>query len=319
MKKVQDSYEIRANDYVTVTEMNHITEVQYLKNQTPSGSCAIRKIDADRYMVNETGEIKEFKKSENRADNTESLRQTMKRLRYLINNNFTGSRNELFLTLTYRENMQDTKRLYKDADVFMKRLKRHFKDNELRYVTVAEPQERGAWHLHILIKVKGLKNALYLDNNALAEMWGHGFTSVKRLRNDVDNLGAYLTTYFTDLEIENTEENEKNGVVKEVLENGKIVDKRVIKGARLHFYPSGFNFYRSSRNCRKPLRTKMKYIDILKRAHEKKLGEKTYERTITIVDTNFSELDDKFSEEYGGRLLNTIKLEIYNNFIRKSG
>lgn len=311
MEKISEKYDIKSNDIVTVTEMNHITEVQYLKSKTPAGTCPIKRLDADRYMLTETGEIKEYVKSETRADNAESLRQTMKRLRYLINNNFTGARNELFLTLTYAENMMDTKRLYRDFEVFMKRLKRHFKGKNVKYLAVCEPQNRGAWHMHVLLKIEKEKN-LFLQNELIESLWEQGFVSVKRLQKDVNNLGAYLTSYLTDIEIPDSSENRNIGEIKLVEEGGKEVPKRIVKGARLHFYPPNFNFYRSSRNCKKPLRRRMKYSSILR----KRLGEKVYENTTVIVDKTVDFNDDKFEENYSGKVINRIKIEVYNCFDR---
>lgn len=309
MQQIKENYVIKPTDFVTVTKMNHITEVQYLKNHTPPGTCPIAKLDADRYLVKGTGEIKEYKHTKNRSEGVDSLRRTMKNLRYLINNNFTGAQNELFLTLTYAENMQDEKRLYKDVDVFIKRLKRYYAGKEIKYITVAEPQARGAWHLHILLKVKGHRGRLFLSNNdVLAPMWGHGFTKIKSLRRNVDNVGAYLTTYLTDLEIPDTAENAEVGVLKEVEENGEKVSKRVVKGGRLHFYPVGFNFYRTSRNCKKPTRVKMTYEQVLKGA----LGAKVMEKSIYIIDDTVGESDVKYNSEYGGKIINIVKIVQYN-------
>lgn len=84
---------------VTITEMGEIHEVQYIakENHDPF----IRKISKDQYINRKTGEICDFNHSENRGENLNSLRQTFKKLRYLINNNFSGKRNELWITLTY--------------------------------------------------------------------------------------------------------------------------------------------------------------------------------------------------------------------------
>ena len=309
MEKISEEFAIQDRDIVTVTEMNHITEIQYLKSKTPVGVCPIKRLNADEYLVVDTGEVKKYVKSDSRADNSESLRQTMKRLRYLINNNFTGARNELFLTLTYAENMTDSKRLYRDFEVFMKRLKRHFKGKDLKYLAVCEPQQRGAWHMHVLIKVKQ-KNNLFLDFKVIESLWEQGFVSVKRLQKDVNNLGAYLTSYLTDIEIPDVSENENIGEIKLVEEDGKEVSKRIVKGARLHFYPPNFNFYRCSRNCKKPSRRRMKYSSILK----KKLGDKVYEHTVVIVDKSVSLDDEKYEENYLGKVINRIKIEVYNSF-----
>ena len=242
--------------------MNHITEIQYMEKMNTKAS--IKKISKDEYVLLETGEIKEFEKTENRSQSENSIKQTLKKLRYLINNNFTGSKNELFLTLTYAENMLDPKKLYSDLDKFSKRLRYKFKDKtSIDYITVVEPQERGAWHAHILLKFNELKT-IYIPNQEMADCWGHGFVTVKGLKN-VDNIGAYLSAYLADIEL--TEDNKDliahGSGVEEKEVNG--VKKRFIKGARLHLYPTGMNLYRKSVGMKYPERKKMKYKNARKK------------------------------------------------------
>ena len=93
-----------------------------------------------------------------------------------------------FLTLTYWENLQDVRQARKDFDVFIKRLKRIHP--HLQFVCVIEFQKRGAVHFHLLC------NLPYVDVNALAKLWGHGFIKLNRIDN-VDNVGAYVTKYMT--------------------------------------------------------------------------------------------------------------------------
>lgn len=243
---------------VTVTDMGHIVEVQHMEKR--NSTCHIRKIDKDRYVLLETGELLDFQKSDSRAENVNSLRQTFKKLRYLINNNFNGSQNELHVTLTYKENMTDLDRLYKDFKRFMMRLKRSFKDvSTIDYLNVIEPQQRGAWHVHMLIRFNDI-DSVYIPNKELAEMWEQGFTRIKSLK-DVDNIGAYLSAYLTDVEVpDDVETNHKDVVVKNV--EGK--EKRFIKGGRLYMYPPGMNLFRKSKGIVYPNRTEMTYKDIKK-------------------------------------------------------
>jgi hypothetical protein len=231
-----------------------------------------RKISRNQVVNVVTGEIIDCKVSSTREDNQVSLRRTIKRLRDLINCNFFGDDNELFITLTYRENMTDYKRLYKDFDRFYKRLRYRFKDIEFCYISVIEPQERGAWHLHVLLKALN-KDYLFIDNDSvISELWGQGFTKTQRLRG-VDNVGAYLSSYLTDL----------------IDEKG-----RKKKGARLYLYPSGVNIYRCSRNCRRPVERWVDYGEIDYKDH------KTYEVAYGIYD------DD------GDRCFNMVKKEFYH-------
>jgi hypothetical protein len=254
-KKIENPV-INPYDWVTVTDMGHLQEVQYLQHR--NNEATIRKLDKDHYEVVKTGETKAFNHSENRKDSLNSLRQTFKKLRYLINANFRGNSNELHCVLTYPENMRDTKRLYSDVKNFVLRLKYYFKDSTtIDYINVVEPQGRGAWHCHLLLRFNDVEK-IFIPNAELRKMWRHGFVTIKSLR-DVDNVGAYLSAYLTDLDID---DNTSTGVAVEKLVNnsdGTVTSKRVIKGARLHLYPTGMRLYRKSKGIVEPDRKVMLY------------------------------------------------------------
>lgn len=200
---------------------------------------AIRKLDKDSYLVLSTGEVKQYQKKDNKTQG-ESLRRTMERLRGLIRCNFgKDDKNECFLTLTYAENMLDPERLMRDWDKFYKRLKYAYKQYNLGYLSVAEPQARGAWHLHILLKDMDGKK-LWIDKDKLTALWGHGMTQIERIH--CGDVGAYFVTYFTQVQPHKWDIAEPKGA----RSHGKD------KASRLYLYPAGFNFYRSSRNLQKP-------------------------------------------------------------------
>ena len=130
--------------------MNHILELKYVKNKT-NGLNTIKKISKENYVILDTGEYKDYNINENRKQNISGLKDSFRKIRDLINNNFTGQENELHITLTYADNMKDIKQLYKDFQLFYKRYKYKY-GNNIEYLSVVEPQERGAWHCHVLIK-----------------------------------------------------------------------------------------------------------------------------------------------------------------------
>ena len=104
-------------------------------------------------------------------------------------------------------------------------------------LAVLEPQASGSWHLHCLIKKKDGKFPFIDNNETLEPMWRQGFTNIKKLK-DSDNIAAYLMAYLTNVPKD------------EIIPGTK--DKAIIKGARLHFYPSGVHIYRTSRGIRIP-------------------------------------------------------------------
>jgi hypothetical protein len=294
LRKFEKSKGQFISDYKTVKvkRMNHIIEVLAV-DKASNGFSKIEKLSKTHYIVKDTGEVLEYKLSENRSQNESSLRRTFKKIRDLINNNFTGQGNEIHLTLTYKLNMTDSKKLYDDFRIFWQKFKRRY-GSDYDYLSVVEPQGRGAWHCHVLIRANKLVK-LFIPHEEIASLWSHGFVKIKAL-DGVDNIGAYLSAYLTDVEL--TEETLPIAVleqkeIKEVEVAGHT--KRYIKGGRLHLYPPGMNLYRKSRGIVFPEVEQMKYGDI-----KKIVGTATpnYSMTVTIQEAD--------------KLLNRITYEHYN-------
>lgn len=287
-----DKYSISDDCMVKVTEMGNVTEIMYLERK--NNKATIQRLDKTHYMKISTGEVFEVQPSDSRKSNQNSLRQTFRRLRNLINSNVVDTNKVRWITLTYAENMTDTKRLYEDFNKFIKRMKYYCKTEDIKpfeYIVAMEPQGRGAWHSHLLM-IWDCK-APYIANDTLAALWGYGFVTIKAL-DDVDNIGAYLTAYLGDMEL--TEANEQclvksDDVFKTVDIKGN--KKSFVKGARLSMYPPGFNLYRHSRGVKEPKEYYMPYEEIKKAS----VGALTYKSAIAISDDDYS---------------NTICKEYYN-------
>lgn len=285
MQEEKNQVVISPEAMVTVTQMNHLTEIQYMEKM--NRAVAIKKLNKDEYVNLATGEIKEYQHIENRSESYNSLRQTFKKIRYLINNNFTGKPNELFVTLTYAENMTDTNRLYTDIKKFMMKLRYKYNDvSDIDYLSVIEPQGRGAWHIHMLLRFNAL-SSVFVPSHELAELWGHGFIKIERIQS-VDNIGAYLSAYLADVEL--TDDNIHNAVA----EDREIVEKEVdgvkkqfVKGGRLHMYPSGMNLYRKSKGITFPERKKMTYMNAKKIVGS---GQPHYSKKYEIESDEFSNI-----------------------------
>lgn len=277
-----EAKELRDFDDVKVKKMNSIVEVMHLKNESLGGLANIIKLNKNEYMIRDTGEVKEYVKSENRGQNISGLKKTFKKIRDLINNNFVGAANELHITLTYAENMQDPKKLYEDFKNFMKRFRYRFK-HDIDYISVVEPQGRGAWHCHLLIRFNGL-DKIYIPNDEICSLWGNGFTHTDSLEG-IDNIGAYLSAYLGDVEMtgETIRDMYINGhrdiEIKEVEVEG--LTKKFIKGGRLHYYPPGMNIYRKSKGIKFPDEQYMKFSDVKKIVGSAK---PTFAKTIVIKD-----------------------------------
>ena len=192
-----DNQIIDDNSTVKVTEMGNVIEIQYMDKRNHKQT--VKVLNADEYVVVGTGEVKQCKHHSTRYDNKVSLYKTFKTLRGIINSNVVDVSKVRWCTLTYAENMQDSKRLYQDFHNFNKRFQRYLKNNnypKAEYIAVAEPQERGAWHMHLLYIFPS--KAPFISNQDFANLWGNGFVRIGKL-DDVDNVGAYLTAYLGDL------------------------------------------------------------------------------------------------------------------------
>lgn len=298
IKKI--SADINKESYVVLKTMGDVKEIRYLKHRNNNFTCL--RVNKDFYMIpNEnTGELYKIKHQTKRIDDLQEVSHSLSMLRDLINCNVTqkNKENVRWITLTYKENMQDTKRLYNDFKRFFTRFKRLYSDYKIEYIVACEPQARGAWHMHCLFIFD--RTAPFIANNdVLAKLWGNGFTKVKRLSNDLDNLGAYLSAYLSDLDMTKTNVKElaKKDVFSPVeadLKKVSVVDgqtlkepKKIIKGGRLHFYPSKFNIYRCSRGVKRPLVTTGSYHVVKEKAGLTNL-KPTYSKSLEITcDNNY--------------------------------
>lgn len=276
MKQIEHSKVVKSYVYGNTVE---ITTANGQLEQT------IKVIEGKRYVNLETGEIHAMDTSNNsRLDNLKSTKQTMKKLRRIIAHNFTGGKNQLWITLTYRDHVTETAIVYRYFKAFIRRIRNQF--GKVDYITVIEPQASGRWHLHVLLKND---SELTIPNNDLAKMWGQGFTKTKRLRR-ADRVGNYLIAYLSNLQIGDDEGSQ---------------NKAIIKGARLYMYPKGIRIYRTSRGIEKPLEittTKGELIETYKinspptfsrtTKHETPYGVKEY--TTEFYD-NIKSLSDTFS------------------------
>lgn len=277
------------NLMVKVIDMGNVIEVQYMSHRNNRQTISMLP-GGEQYVICSTGEIKDVEHHETRKDSRKNLYRTFAQVRGIINANVTDVSKVRWCTLTYKENMTDTKRLYEDFKKFNMRFQYYCVKHgysKPEYIVMMEPQGRGAWHAHLLYIWQDMK-APYIPNQDFRELWEQGFVRIKKL-DDVDNVGAYLTAYLGDMELSefSPKDFEKiHGKVKNVEiedEDGKKVTKAVIKGARLHLYPANFNMFRCSRGIKRPVEEMM----FQNEAEKKVLGAtKTFESAVKLTDSS---------------------------------
>jgi len=256
-----------------------------------------------------TGELLKYEHIENRAESTDSIRRTLSHIRALINTNVAVPENCRWVTLTYSENMTDTKRLYKDYERFWKRFCYWCKTNgheKPEYITVQEPQGRGAWHIHAFFIWPG-KAPFIPNDDVMQKLWGQGFTKTKALDN-CDNIGAYFSAYLGDMPLDEVHQLPAADQIRALgaggieekefaNEQGHTKKKKFVKGGRLFLYPPKMNIVRKTKGIKLPVVEKMTYSEAKEKVRSAK---QTFSRAYEIV------ADD-------GSVINTICKTYYNS------
>lgn len=139
----------------------------------------------------------------------ESLRKKMKYylekkfyIKRLIDCNFNDKSS--FLTLTFRDNVQDVEVANKEFTLFIKRLKNYLK-RRLKYIGTWERQKNGSVHYHVV-----LFSVPYIQSEKLSEIWGNGFIKINQIKGKVkdDAIALYITKYLVK-DLENKEKQKK--------------------------------------------------------------------------------------------------------------
>ncbi|MEG0256450.1 rolling circle replication-associated protein [Vagococcus sp.] len=111
----------------------------------------------------------------------------------LVDRNFDNQTK--FLTLTFKENIQNIAYANNEFKKFIKRLNYelyHTKKASLKYLATWEKQERGAIHYHII-----LFDFPFISTSRLTAIWGHGFVKINKIDVDsIENRGRYISKYF---------------------------------------------------------------------------------------------------------------------------
>lgn len=133
-----------------------------------------------------------------------SVYRSKKRLIRLINSNVRFHLHHqtkkpympLFVTFTFAENMQDMKLANYRFSKFIQRFNYEVfkvKKARLAYVVALEFQERGAIHYHAVFF-----NLPFVEKlkERLLETWGEGYTDYKIVKNNITDVGNYITKYM---------------------------------------------------------------------------------------------------------------------------
>lgn len=133
-----------------------------------------------------------------------SIYRSKKKLIRLINSNVRFHFNSetgkphipLFVTFTFAKNMQDMKLANYKFTKFIQRFNYEVfgtKKARLAYVVAIEFQKRGAIHYHAIFF-----NLPFVENlkDILSEVWTEGFTDYEIVKNNITDVGNYITKYM---------------------------------------------------------------------------------------------------------------------------
>lgn len=140
------------------------------------------------------GSISEEEKGRNREIVLMRARRDLRRIINANVNQWGDDVTSKFVTLTFRDNVDDLDKANYEFRQFIKRLNYKVygkKCSNLKYSVVVEFQERGAVHYHVIFY-----NLPYTKSDVIEEVWGNGFIKINKIDN-IDNVGAYICKYLT--------------------------------------------------------------------------------------------------------------------------
>ena len=306
-RALENAPEFEKNSPAKVVYMGNVTQVTTFQKRPTAPP--IRKLNKESYLDLRSGEVCDYEHIENRAGCKDSIRKTLAWIRALINTNVIEPKNCRWVTLTYAENMTDTKRLYEDYKRFWQRFCYWCKANghgKPEYISVIEPQGRGAWHVHAFF-IWDTSAPFIPNEEVLEKLWQQGFTNCKQ-PTDCDNIGAYFSAYLADLPLDEVEKLPPDEM-KKALDGHEVktVDftnaqeqtksKKFVKGGRLYLYPPGMNIVRRSKGIKDPVEE----WTTSKKAKEK----------ISSAKLTFSSVFEVLNDD--GQPVNKLLKEYYNS------
>lgn len=166
----------------------------------------VRKRDPDDKDLGVDGKnIISERKLGKRQDNARRAELAFRRI---VASNLGGSSRPLLITLTYRNNLTNLKRAYKDLSSFIQSVRYKY-GKIFRYICVPEFQKRGAVHYHALFW--GLPEKIFLlerKNREIARLWSRGFVFIKETDGN-EKLSFYLSKYMAKAFIDPRLKNQK--------------------------------------------------------------------------------------------------------------
>ena len=188
MSKAKDCFAYNTK----IIETPSTKEVYIYEN--PIFSHSTEKTDSEKTSKRKTfDEMSAHKQYDSLKRKQKHYEQTRWEIARIVDCNFDNRTK--FVTLTFKENIQDITITNREFKYFIQRLNYYLyqtKRQLLKYLATWEKQKRGAIHYHVIFF-----DFPYIAKEKLQNLWTHGFIKINRI--DVDskeNRGRYLSKYF---------------------------------------------------------------------------------------------------------------------------
>ncbi len=159
---------INKEDYVTMYKCGNYQEIVCCRQDTKNIN--ITRLNKNQYKDNSTGEIKKYHYSEYKT--LENIKQQFKNIPRLIKGYFDCDNTERFITLTYSYIMDNPSILSYDFKKFIRKIYRRY--GKCRYIYIKEPNGKGSWHIHSIIKRLDGKT-FNMTDETLRNLWNNGY------------------------------------------------------------------------------------------------------------------------------------------------
>ncbi len=225
INRESNSHYISADDIVYRTDLGNSSKIVSLSHQVKTGSC-IKRIDKYTYLDKRDNKIKYY--DLDKPTNIKDVKRKVRKYEEIVLYNFTGGKNELFITLTCRDKITDIQVIKDRYKEFLENIQTDYKD--LECIALFETTANSYWHIHLFIK-STTSNVLYIPHTELLnKYWGYGAVHIIKNSNTFRNLGHSR-------------------------------DSRQEKLERLTNFPKGYRMYSKTRGIKTPPKEKKQFKD----------------------------------------------------------
>lgn len=176
---------INDDEYVTVCKCGNYTEIIHCRQDTKP--VPVTKVSKNLYIDHNSGEEKSYNYSE--VKSLENFKKQFKNIPRIVKGYFNGDNTERFITLTYSYIMDNPYILQYDFKKFIKKVGRRY--GKCRYLYIKEPNNKGSWHIHSIIKRLD-EMPFNISVDIIRTLWGKGYAVSVDIPYNINTLPYYF-------------------------------------------------------------------------------------------------------------------------------